>query len=128
MIPFTLLYTQPGGDVDLSKGLRFTPDLRTYVAQRLDENMSFFLGEYFLDQRLGMPYYEAIIGQKPDFSLLDTLYRQAARNTAGVAAVPNMQIGFDRTRRAAAVRFSVTLKDGTQITDADVRDDFIVNY
>ncbi len=128
MIPFTLLYTAPGGDVDISQGLRFTSDLKTYVAQRLDENMSFFLREWFLDQRLGLPYFEAVIGQKPDFPLLDSLYRQAARLTVGVASVPNMQIAFDRRERRASVRFSVTLKDGSQLTDADIGQAFILKY
>lgn len=128
MIPFTFLYTSPGGDLDISRGLRFTPDLKTYVAQRLDENMSFFLGEWFLDKRKGLPYFGAIIGQKPDFPLLDSLYRQAAKLTTGVAAVPQMEIGFDRQARRASVKFAVTLKDGTQITDTEVGQAFILKY
>jgi hypothetical protein len=128
MTPFTLLYTAPGGDIDLSQGLRFTPDLKTYVAQRLDENMSFFLGEWFLDKRKGLPYFEAIIGRKPDRPLLDSLYRQAARLTTGVASVASMVIDFDRRARRASVKFAIRLKDGTQITEAEIGQAFIVKY
>ncbi len=124
--PFTLLSDGPSGDLDLSQGLRFTTDLRTYTAQRLHENLSFFLGEWFLDQRLGIPYFEQIIGQKPDLGLIDTLYRRAIRATPGVAAITNLKLAFDRATRALSIRFEAALNDGTAITDADMQRPFIV--
>lgn len=127
MTPFTFL-TDSTGDIDVSRGLQFTPDLATYVVQRLDENLSFFLGEWFLDQRLGIPYFEAIIGQKPDFPLLDSLYRRAVQQTAGVASVSNLVISFEPARRAAGVRFACVLADGTTITEAILRRNFILSY
>ena len=127
MIPTTFL-NDASGDVDLSQGFRLTPDLTTYVAQRLDENMSFFLGEWFLDQRLGIPYYQRIIGAAPDLALLDTLYRRAAFKTVGVSAVRNMKIGFDRSTRKASVAMTAVLKDGTLITESDLRAGFFVSF
>ncbi len=123
-VPFTLLSDGPDGDIALP--LRFTPDLRTYTAQRLHENLCFFLGEWFLDQRLGIPYFERIIGQKPDLGLIDTLYRRAISKTPGVAVIKQLRLAFDRATRALSVRFEVTLNDGTALTEADMQRPFIV--
>ena len=120
MIPFSILNDPISGDVDLSKGLRFTPDLKTYAVQRLDENLSFFLGEWFLDTREGVPYWQRIIGAKPDLGLIDTLYRRAILLTPAVGSVPNLKLDFARATRTLGVHFNVILKDGSLITDADL--------
>jgi hypothetical protein len=126
MIPFTVLTLGSSGDIDLTKGLRFTPDLVTYTAQRLFDNLSFFLNEWFLDLREGIPYFEKIIGQKPDLPLIDTLYRRAILATPGVGAITNLQLDFDRTARALAIHFEATLVDGTTITETDIGRPFVV--
>ncbi len=128
MIPTSFLLDTVTGDLDMSQGLRLTPDLQTYVVQRLDENFSFFLGEYFLNLRLGIPYFERVIGQKPDLALLQTLLSRAAQQTVGVASVPSFRAAFDRDTRKARPSFSLVLSDGTEITDALLRRDFIVEY
>lgn len=128
MTPKSFLIDPSTGDLDMSQGLRFTPDLQTYVVQRLDENFSFFLGEYFLNLRLGIPYFEKVIGQKPDFALLQTLMSRAALQTVGVASVPSFRVAFERDTRKAAPSFTVVLTDGTTITEASLRRDFLVDY
>lgn len=128
MIPFSLLHDPISGDVDLSKGLRFTADEKTYVAQRLSENLSFFLGEWFLDLREGIPYWDHIIGAKPDLGLIESLYRSAILGTPGVGAITALQIAFDRASRALSVRFTAALKDGTLISEADLTRNFVVNF
>jgi hypothetical protein len=128
MTPKSFLLDPVTGDIDMSQGLRFTPDLQTYVVQRLDENFSFFLGEYFLDERLGIPYHERVIGQKPDFALLQTLLSRAALQTVGVAAVPSFRVAFERKTRRASPSFSIVLTDGSEITEASLRRNFIVDY
>lgn len=127
MIPFSILHNE-FGDIDLSQGLRFTTSLEQYTAQRLDENLSFFLGEWFLDRRLGIPYFERVIGQKPDLALLDTLFRRAIKATPGVGNLDNLQTSFDGRSRTAAVRFTVRTKDGELITQADLRKNFVIAY
>ena len=128
MIPFSIL-NAADGDIDLSKGgVQFTPDLKTYVVQRLDENLSFFYGEWFLDLRKGIPYFEKIIGAKPDLGLIETLYRRAIFLTPGVGSLPNLRLTFDRPTRKLGVFFTATTKDGTLITQDDLSRKFIVNF
>ena len=125
MIPFTLV-TNEDGDIDVSQGLRFTTTLAEYVANRLFDSLSFFLNEWFLNLNEGIPYFEKIIGQKPDLGLIDTLYRRAILATPGVGSISNLKLGFDRATRTLAVRFEAKLTDGTAITEANTGRPFIV--
>jgi hypothetical protein len=128
MIPFSFLTDPSTGDIDVSQGLRFTPDQRTYVVQRLDENLSYFAGEWFLDLREGVPYWERIIGAKPDLGLIDTLYRRAILATPSVASIEFLRLEFDRATRTLKPSFEATMTDGTTITAADLARGFFVNF
>lgn len=126
MIPFTILTQGASGDIDLTQGLRFTPDLATYTAQRLFDNLSFFLNEWFLDLREGIPYFEKIIGAKPDLAIVDTLYRRAILATPGVGSLSNLRLEFDRAARTLSIFFEAQLQDGTLITEQNIGKPFIV--
>lgn len=126
MTPFTLLVDPSTGDLDVSQGLRFTTSLAQYTAQRLFDNLSFFLNEWFLNLNEGIPYFEQIIGQKPDLALIDTLYRRAILATPGVGSISNLKLDFDRATRALAIRFEAQLTDGTLITEANIGRNFVV--
>lgn len=125
MTPFCFLMT-PDGDVDTR--FLFTADLATYVKQRLRENLSFFLGEWFLDTRQGLPYFQRILGFKYDAGLLDQIFRKAALATIGVASVDSLQSTFNRKTRTLSIPvFKCTLTDGSTITQDDLDLPFIVS-
>lgn len=128
MIPFSFLTDPSTGDLDVSQGLRFTPDLRTYVVQRLDENLSFFAGEWFLDFREGVPYWERVIGAKPDLAIVDTLYRRAILQTTGVGELKKMSLVFDRANRTLKPSFECATTDGGSISEADILRGFFVSF
>lgn len=50
-----------GGHVSVRRSTVLTSDLAKEVAQRLTVAFNFFRGEWFLDTREGLPYYEEII-------------------------------------------------------------------
>jgi hypothetical protein len=89
--PVDLLHTS-SGDVDLSRGLRFTADPVTFAQQKLSETLAFWQGEWFLDLRQGIPYRPHVYGARPDMRLLDSLFRTAALRTRGVASVTRIDI------------------------------------
>lgn len=92
------------GDWDLSQGLRQTSDLATFVRQKLSQTLSFWLGEWFLDLRQGIPMQRDVIGQKPDLALVESLLRRTCLKTSGVGSVRSLTVAFDnRTRRASVV-------------------------
>ena len=126
-IPFSFLH-DASGDIDLTQGLRTTPDLATYTVQRLAENLGFFLGEWFLDQRLGVPFFTVVIGEMPDIALLDTLYRRTILDTAGVGALTALKLDYDNALRTLSIAFTCVLADGSTISQADLAKLFIINF
>lgn len=124
MIPFCFKQDL-NGDIDLS--FKFTTTLQEYVGLRLQENLSFFLGEWFLDTRQGLPYFKKVIGQRFDPAVLDSVFRKTALLTAGVATVDAMQFSFNRRTRVLSLPvFRVTLKDGSKINQGDLQLPMIV--
>jgi hypothetical protein len=81
-----LLLDPETGDLDLSKGLRLTSGLAEYTRQQLRINLGVFLGEWFLDQRLGLPVFRDLIGQPFDPALAQSIYRQGIAKTRGVGS------------------------------------------
>lgn len=108
MIPKDLLCL-PTGDLDLSRGMRLTPDLVTYVTQRLRQRLRFFLAEWFLDARLGVPYFQRVFVANPDLPLLTSVFRKVILRTTGVAAVERLALKFDRRTRVLLVSFEARL-------------------
>lgn len=113
-IPVDFLQTDDG-DLDLSLGLRQTPDLATYVRQALSVNLQTFLGEWFLDTRLGLPVFRVTAGKRYDPALVDTMYRQAVVKTRGVGSLDSLQISFDNARRRLAVDIECTTAEGDPV-------------
>ena len=69
------------------------------IAQRLRVRLQFFKREWFLDQRQGMPYYEAVLIKNPDLTLVQSIFRRAILRTPGVLAIAKFRTNFDRPNR-----------------------------
>ena len=107
------------GDLDFSKGLRHTPDLKTYVLQKLSENFNFWQGEWFLDLRKGIPYFKFVIGHKFDRFLLQTLFRRTAVRTHGMGSVDALALAFDGPSRTLSVQIRGRTVTGEEIAPAE---------
>lgn len=112
MIPRDILCLDTG-DLDLTMGLRLTSDLKTYTRQRLRQRLRFFLGEWFLDQRLGIPYFERVFVANPDLPLMTSIMRKAILKTTGVGGVESLSLDFDRKTRTLLVSFVARLIGNT---------------
>ena len=73
------------------------------IAQRLRVRLQFFLKEWFLDQRQGMPYFEAILIKNPDITLVQSIFRRAILATPGVLAIAKMRTALDNATRTFTV-------------------------
>lgn len=105
------------GDLSLAGGsLSLTTTLKDYVVAHIAECLSMFAGEWYLDTREGVPYFQ-IVSNRPDLSLLRSLFRRAVLAVPGVADVKAISLVFDGKTRALSVTVSVTLTDGEVLTN-----------
>ena len=71
-----------------------------------------FLGEWFLDSRIGMPYFTKILGQKPRLAAVESIFREAILSTPGIITVSDLEIGFEGTTRVLSVSFHADTTEG----------------
>ena len=90
------LFLDPGtGDLNVSDSgvIRLTSGTLESVAQRLRIKLRTFLGEWFLDTNVGVPYYQSILGVKnPDLGPIASISRTVLLADEDVESVPKMQL------------------------------------
>lgn len=86
------------------------------VAQRIKVRFKFFLGEWFLDQRQGVPFYQMVFVKRPDMTAISNMFRQVLVTTSGVQSISFFQLDLDKKARALTATFEVKLTDGSTVT------------
>jgi len=73
------------------------------IAQRLRVRLQFFLAEWFLDKRQGIPYFQVVLVKNPDLGLIQSVFRRAILGTPGVLAIKRMATTHDRAIRTFTI-------------------------
>lgn len=90
------------------------------IIQRIRVRFRFVKGEWFLDQRLGVPYFQEVFKKNPDTRLITEIFRTVLRTTPGVKKVDSFTAALDSATRTLSCTFHATLTDGTVVlSDAE---------
>jgi hypothetical protein len=108
------------GDWDFTNGLQQTTTLVEFVQQKVTTTMQFFLGEFPLDLRKGIPFFKYEIGRRFDRQLLTTLFTRTALLTTGVADVVSMSMNLDRATRKLTRVMRLKVESGEEIETRDL--------
>lgn len=105
------------GELDLS-----TDDLvfvtgADAVAQHLKIRLRLIQGEWFLDTRVGIPYYSQIWVKNPNIGAIQTVFRQAIVTTPGVESLERLDSDFNASTREYTLTFSAKLEGETVARD-----------
>lgn len=86
--------------------LRFTTNLTEYVSQKIENTLSLFQGEWFLDQEAGIPYYDRILIKGADLNDVNSIF------IAAVSSIPEVDeiVEFDTTYDNSLRKYTVTFK------------------
>lgn len=97
------------------------------ILQRVTIRLRFFLGEWFLDTRLGTPWRERIFIKGIDSRDVKQILSQVVEAVPGVKSVTNFDATIDgRTRTLTVQTMTILLDDGSTIT-AKSKTPFIVS-
>lgn len=91
------------------------------VAQRLKITLYTFLGEWFLDRDVGIPYYQQIFGKVRSKSAIDVIFQNAISADPGVAEIKEFASSLGSANRGYTMTFKVRAIDDT------VTDDITIN-
>lgn len=94
------------GQLQLSGGL----------AQRIDCYLRTFLGEWWADPTLGVPYFQEILKKNPDITVVRQAILSVILQVPGVVSVPSLTVDLDRTTRRMSVSFEATGTDEIPVT------------
>ena len=114
-------------DLHLENGQLVLVDGAEGIAQHIRNRLQLFRGEWFVDLRVGMPYFEELFVKNPDLDVLRTLFREAIQGTPGVSSVPQTDVRMDRVNRSATVTFTAVL-DTDELITSDSFAPFIVEF
>ncbi len=108
------------GDVYLKNGtVEITSTLGESVAQELFCRFRMFLGDWFLDPTIGIPYLQLILGEKTPVGVIAQIYRNVITGCPGVKTLTQFSLSGPDSNRQISVAFVCTLTDGTILTSAD---------
>jgi hypothetical protein len=90
------------------------------IAQDLRTSLQLFAGEWFLDQSIGLPWFQSILVKNPNVRFVRSIFADAIQARPGVVGLANLQLDFDRATRVLRVTFSVQ-------TDAGLLENIVVD-
>lgn len=90
------------GDLALTANKRLTlvTDPVQCGAAKLTNRFLLFLGEWFLDTRIGLPFYQQIAVKNPSIRALTALFQKVVLSTPPIVAINTLQVTVDSRRRA----------------------------
>lgn len=86
------------------------------VTQRLKIILYTFLGEWFLDTSIGVPYFQQVFGKVRSKSAIDVIFQNIISNDEGVVEIREFSSDLSTGDRGYTMTFKVRCNDDT-ITD-----------
>ena len=99
-------------DIVLKNGDVLLIDNAERIAQQILISLRFWLGEWFLDTRQGVPYLEYILVKNPNEAHIKQVLTDAIKDVDGVDLVTNMDLSLNRIKRALTVEYTVKTSAG----------------
>lgn len=122
----SVLRVIPVGDLDLKNGQPYFIDGPDYIRQKLSTRFRFFLGEWFLNQLEGVPYYRDVFVANPNTDVIASLFKRVILTCPGVLSLNSYTMSFDESARSATFSFQAVVEGGVvTVTPADA--DFLVS-
>lgn len=111
----TVLRVIPKGDLALANGTTYRLTGAACAAQRISISLDIFLGEWFLDLRIGIAYFRDILIHSPNAEVVRSVFKKGVLQTPGIVACTSPDVVLDTTKRIASVSFVATYQDGTTV-------------
>ena len=93
------------------------------IAQQLSIRFKFALGEWFLDTRIGVPYFQEILVKNPNLTRVRGIYRQLITSTPGIDAIESFSLTLDTPTRKLSLSFLARKTDGETL---EYNEEFII--
>lgn len=86
------------------------------IAQKVENRFRFFLGEWFLDLREGVPYFQQILVKGPSIKVVRQLFLKVITTTPGMSDVIDFDMQYDGTTRTLFYQWSGITDTGDPVS------------
>jgi hypothetical protein len=117
----------PEGDLALENGDLVIVTGPEQIRQAIQSRFRMFLGEWFLDLREGVPYFQDILIKSPDEQVIRSVFRRVLQTTPGVLEITLFELIRNREERELRFRFEC-LVEGGRVTVTPEDDAFVVRF
>lgn len=100
------------GDLALSQNNLTMISGKPEIMQIIKLNLQSVAGEWFLDETLGLPWFDQILEVQNSDTNLDTIFLDSIRTSDGVLSVLRFETELDRGLRVLRIAFAVVTADG----------------
>ena len=99
-------------DIEINgNDLVLTTDVEA-IQQHLSQRLKTFLNEWFIDKRIGIPYFEHILKKNFDPVIVDTLFKREIVTTPGVLELLSFDADLDKSLRTLQITFRARTSEG----------------
>lgn len=117
--PYDLSFVPSAGGVTFA----VTSTKVEYVTEAVRNKLNMWLSEWFLDLREGVPYREAILGEKnPNLERVQRILEKVIETIPYVVRVADFQANYDAQSRTMAPVMRVIVEGG-EVLEIDARKD-----
>ena len=103
----------PAGDLEVGTVI----DGADYARQKIGQRLRFFLGEWFLDTSLGVPWFESILVKNPDLRFVQGILEDVIAAVPGITKVSAVEASLDTQTRHLTVAYRAVWQGATLVSD-----------
>lgn len=85
------------------------------IRQDLQQTLQTFLGEWFLDTTVGVPYKQQILVKNPNMDIVQADLINAASGVAGITQILDFSFDYSATNRSLSVSIEAQTSNGQRI-------------
>jgi hypothetical protein len=100
-------------------GLRFTESYLEYMAQKVRCAISLFLGEWYLNKNIGIPYISTSINKIDHRPVLETALITTISNVKGIKSLLSFEPVFNESTRTLRVNFTAKCENEETLEYSD---------
>lgn len=91
------------------------------LAQRLTVKLRTWLGEFYLDSSVGMPYLESIFGKNRSLDSIKAIFQDAIIEEDEVEQLVTLNVSLDKANRILSVTFNVRSASGDELIPVELQ-------
>jgi len=100
------------GDVDVVNNSIYLNDGLEAIRQHMQIRFQLFLGEWFLDEEAGVPWFRDVLIKNPSFVVVQEILKTVVLDTPGVIELLAFDFSYDAKVREANLSFQALTTDG----------------